>query len=61
MCGGKFDFRDHKENIHFDHFFGYGSAHDMHRIRLNLCCKCFDKVVDWMLPQCKHNPLSEKL
>ena len=59
MCGNTFKFWDHEENISFDHFIGYGSAHDMHRIRLNLCCKCFDKVIDWMLPQCEHNPMSE--
>lgn len=29
------------------------------RLRLNLCCKCFDKVMDWILPQCRINPLSE--
>ena len=59
MCGNTFKFWDHEENISFDHLIGYGSAHDMHRIRLNLCCKCFDKVIDLITPQCKHNPISE--
>ena len=59
MCGKTFDFWDHEENASFDHIIGYGSSHDMHRIKLNLCCNCFDKVLDWILPQCKHNPLSE--
>ena len=59
MCGKTFDYWDHEENISFDHFIGYGSIHDMHRIQLNLCCKCFDKVVDWIVPQCEVNPMTE--
>ncbi len=59
MCGKAFDFWDNEENLCFDHFIGFGSEHDRHHMRLNLCCKCFDKVVDWILPQCKHNPMSE--
>lgn len=26
---------------------------------LDLCCECFDKVVDWIIPQCKHNPITD--
>ena len=59
MCGKTFDIWDSQENFSFDHFIGFGSTHDLHRIRLNLCCRCFDKVIDWMLPQCKYNPMSE--
>ena len=59
MCGSTFKFWDHEENISFDHFIGYGSSHDMHRVRINLCCACFDKVLDWVLPQCKNNPMTE--
>lgn len=59
MCGKTFDYWDHEENISLDHFIGYGSKHDMHRMQLNLCCKCFDKVVDWIIPQCKTNPMTE--
>ena len=59
VCGKTFDYWDHEQNISFDHFIGCGSSHDMHRIKLNLCCKCFDKVVDFIIPQCKHNPMTE--
>ena len=59
MCGKTFDFWDEQEKLCFDHQIGYGSAYDLHRIRLNLCCQCFDKVLNWILPQCKHNPMSE--
>ena len=58
MCGKTFDLWDHQEDFCFDHHIGYGSAHDFERIQLNLCCQCFDKVIDWILPQCKHNPMS---
>ena len=58
MCGKKFDLWDHQEEFCFDHHIGYGSAHDFERIQLNLCCQCFDKVIDWILPQCKYNPVS---
>jgi hypothetical protein len=59
MCGKTFDIWDNQENFSFDHCIGYGSTHDLHRIKIDLCCQCFDKVVDWILPQCKHNPMSE--
>lgn len=59
MCGKTFNFWDNQENFCLDQRVGFGSSHDMHRIKLNLCCNCFDKVLDWILPQCKHNPLSE--
>lgn len=59
MCGRDFDFWDTNENFCFDAHVGYGSSHDLRRIRLNLCCDCFDKVIDWILPQCKIDPMTE--
>ena len=59
MCGKTFDFWDNQEKFCFEHYIGYGSKHDLERIRLNLCCDCFDKVINWILPQCKHDPMSE--
>ena len=58
MCGEKFDAFDFQENCRFDHYFGYGSEYDFHHLDLNLCCKCTAKILDWLLPQCKHNPLT---
>ena len=57
MCGKAFDEYDYQENVRFDHYFGYGSKYDLHHLDLNLCCQCTGKVLDWILPQCKHNPL----
>ena len=36
-----------------------GSKYDLNRLKLNLCIDCFDKVLDFILPQCKTNPLEE--
>lgn len=59
MCGKTFDEWDYQENFCFDTHIGYGSRYDLNRLRLNLCIDCFDKVLDFILPQCKENPLSE--
>lgn len=58
MCGKTFDLWDHQGSFCCDQQIGYGSIHDFEHIQLNLCCQCFDKVLDWLLPQCKHNPIS---
>lgn len=59
MCGKEFDFWDEQENFCFEYQIGYGSVHDGENLSLNLCCDCFDKVIDMIAPQCKINPLSE--
>ncbi len=59
MCGKDFEEWDYQENISFDHLIGYGSKYDCSRLKLDLCINCFDKVIDFILPQCKINPLSD--
>ena len=59
MCGKEFDFWDEQENFCFEHKVGYGSIHDGEQVSLNLCCDCFDKVIDIVAPMCQVNPLSE--
>ena len=59
MCGKVFDEWDYQENFCFDYHIGYGSKYDLNRLKLNLCIDCFDKVLDFILPQCKTNPLEE--
>lgn len=41
------DFTIHKQQI------GYGSIHDGDNVHLQLCCDCFDKLVD----DCRVNPI----
>ncbi len=59
MCGKAFDSYDYHHDLCFDKRMGNGSTHDLERVQLNLCCDCFDKTLDWLLPQCKINPISE--
>lgn len=60
MCGKEFDFYDEQENFCFEHQIGYGSIHDGEKLSLNLCCECFDKVVDTITLRCKTSPLGEE-
>lgn len=55
-CGKELDFYDfqgdftiHKQQIE------YGSIHDGDSVHLQLCCDCFDKLVE----DCKVNPIDE--
>lgn len=59
MCGKEFDIWDEQENLCFEHKIGYGSVHDGEQVNLNLCCDCFDKVIDMVTQMCQTNPLSE--
>jgi hypothetical protein len=59
MCGKEFDMWDEQENFRFEHRVGYGSVHDGEYIKINLCCDCFDKVIDMVAPLCKTNPVKE--
>ena len=59
MCGKEFTMWDEQENRGVHDQFGYGSKHDGDNIDLDLCCDCFDKVMDWIIPQCKINPIQE--
>lgn len=59
MCGKVFDNWDYQENFCFEHLIGYGSKYDCERLKLNLCIDCFDTVLDFILPQCKTNPISD--
>jgi hypothetical protein len=60
MCGKEFDIWDKQENFCFCHRVGYGSRHDGDDIRLNLCCDCFDKVLDVIIPMCQESPIGEE-
>lgn len=57
VCGKTFDFYDSNESFGMHHYIGYGSKHDGEILDLNLCCKCFDKVLDLIIPMCKHTPV----
>ena len=59
MCGKEFDLLDEQSNFGFHYRVGYGSKFDLSRIDLNLCCDCFDSVMDYILPKCVKNPITD--
>lgn len=59
MCGKEFDMWDAQESFGFYYHIGYGSKYDGEIIRCDLCCDCFDKMLDeYLIPKCKH-PINE--
>ena len=59
VCGKKFDMWDEQENFCFHHRVGYGSKYDGRDLNINMCCKCFDGLMDELVPRCKTNPLPD--
>ena len=59
MCGKPFDEWDYQENFSFKSYIGYGSKYDSNKRDFNLCCDCFDKIMDFIIPQCAILPLEE--
>ncbi len=59
MCGKLFDGWDYQEKFSFKSYIGYGSKYDLNKMDLNLCCSCFDTVMDFIIPQCTIAPLEE--
>lgn len=59
ICGKEFDMWDVQENFGLHYIVGYGSKYDLNKISLSMCCDCFDRIFDYILPQCKINPLTE--
>lgn len=59
MCGNKFDIWDEQANFGIHRIPSYGSKFDGERIELDLCCDCFDKIMDIVIPMCKENPIRE--
>lgn len=60
MCGELFGVFDYYENNCFTRHIGYDSKYDLNKLTLNLCIKCFDKILDFIVPQCKENPLTKE-
>ena len=49
-----------QENFCFDRVIGYGSKYDEMQIRFNLCCECFDKIIDINKPIIKNIEIIER-
>ena len=57
LCGKQFNLWDERQDFSFERHVGYGSKYARKDIALNLCCNCFDKVMNWLLPQCAVDPM----
>lgn len=61
MCGKEFDVVDNNARLRLGCSVGYGSKYDGSVVECDLCCDCFDKLLDeYLIPRCKHpivNPL----
>lgn len=57
ICGKVFDDYDEQENRSFHDYIGYGSKFDLERLDLDMCCNCFDEMLEsYILPKCKYSP-----
>ena len=59
MCEKELDEFDLQEKFSFKRYIGYGSKYDMNILDVKLCCGCFDKILDTLLPMFKIKPLTE--
>ncbi len=57
MCGKRMDVFDLGDRNHIVHTFGYGSIHDEDTFEADLCIKCYDKIIDMILPLFPESPL----
>ena len=57
MCGKDFDRLDERGNLGFHYKVGYGSVYDGEDINLDLCCDCFDELIEYIVTKCKINPI----
>lgn len=46
ICGKKLNTLDKELGFKYNGKVGYGSVHDGEHIQLNICCDCFDKIVE---------------
>ena len=59
MCEKEFDDCDYDFNCSIEKWIGFGSKYDLTIFKAHLCCTCFDKVLDTILPMFKKSPLTE--
>lgn len=65
ICGEEFDmgYEQEKFGLHHKIRLHYNGVHDgkydMIKVDLNMCCNCSDELLDYILSQCKINPLAD--
>lgn len=50
---------DEQEDFSLYRHIGYGSKYDGDTIQLDMCCDCFDKLMDSLILKCAISPLKE--
>lgn len=55
LCGKEFDEWDEQEDFSIHRRIGYGSRYDGCELRLDLCCRCLDALID----KCVLSPVEE--
>lgn len=59
VCGNEFDLYDEYQDISVCRKIGYGSKYDEDTLKFDMCCDCFDMVIDMINPICKHSIVKE--
>ena len=59
MCGKQFTTWDSQQGFGFDYTCGHGTRFEDQHIKIDLCCECFDEVMDFLIPLCKEDPILE--
>lgn len=59
MCGRDFNVLDEENAFHIRQEAGYPSKYDGCSINLDLCCDCFDSLIEYIVPKCKISPVEE--
>lgn len=57
ICGKEFDEWDSLNGFSVDVYPGYGSKYDGDNVQMDICCACFDKMVDVLTEKCVYNPV----
>lgn len=60
MCGKKFEMHDTCADLHFEKRIGYASIYDGETLKLDLCCDCFDHLVNHLDFICKEDIFLKK-
>lgn len=61
LCGKPFDMWDMQENYRLDYYCGFGSSYDGEHLRMRFCIKCFDSLMDNLIPKCKEDPYVKEI
>ena len=61
LCGKPFDMWDMQENYRLDYYCGFGSSYDGDHLRMRFCIKCFDSLMDDLIPKCKGDPYVKEI